>query len=446
MNPLGKLYDCFNLGSTRKTIASNVFWAMLSKITNLLSGLVVGIIVARYLGPEQYGLMNYVISYVFMFQTLSVFGLDNIEIREESKHQDLYNKIIGTSFVIRLITGSISIMLCIGTSLLMEADVTTTLLVAIYSSSIVFNSLIVIRNYFYSLVRNRYVAQAEITRTIICIGIKLLLLLLHAPLLWFIIATALDSLIVGIGFYTAYRHTIGRVSLWTFDAHYAVYLLRESLPLMLTSAAVIIYQRIDQVMIGRLIDKENVGYFSVASRFVEILIYIPMILSQTVSPLLTRARQNSAEEYIRKSQQFMNTSVWASLIASLLMSACAYWVVMLLFGQAYLPAVVILQIMSFKAVSVALSNTAGAMLVIEGLQKYAILRDGLGCIVCITLNLLLLPRYGVVAAGLVAIASNVAAGYLADALIPAYRHLFAMQTKALFTGYRDINPLKIMQR
>lgn len=446
MNPLSKLFDRFKLGSTRKTIASNVFWALLSKMTNLLSGLIVGIIVARYLGPEQYGLMNYVISFVFLFQTLSVFGLDNIEIREESRYLDQYNKIIGTSFGIRLITGAICIILCIGTSLIMEADNTTTLLVAIYSSSIAFNSLIVIRNYFYSLVRNRYVAQAEITRTIICICIKLVLLFLQAPLIWFIIATALDSLIVGIGFYTAYRKTIGKVNLWTFDRKYALYLLKESLPLMLTSAAVIIYQRIDQVMIGRLIDKESVGYFSVASRFVEILIYIPMILSQTVSPLLTRALANSREEFLRKSQQFMNTSVWTSLIAAVAMSLCAYWIIMILFGEAYLPAVVILQIMAFKAVSVALSNTAGAMLVVEGLQKYAILRDGLGCIVCISLNLLLLPCFGVVAAAVVAIASNIAAGYIADALIPAYRHLFVMQTKALLTGFTDINPRKIMNR
>ena len=78
------------------------------------------------------------------------------------------------------------------------------------------------------------------------------------------------------------------------------------------------------------------------------------------------------------------------------------------------------------------------MLVTEGLQRYAFLRDGLGCVVCIVLNYLFLPRYGIMAAAVVAIISNVAAGYLADAFIPAYRHIFVRQTKALAMGWRDL--------
>lgn len=426
------------LSKTQSVIASNLFWAVLGKMTNLLSGLIVGIIVARYLGPEQYGLMNYVMSFVFLFQTFSVFGLDNIEIREESKTGSDYNKIIGTSFGIRLFTSLLCIILCISTCCYMEANVYTTELVAVYSLSIIFNSFVVARNYFYALVRNKYVVQVEIIRTLICMAIKILLLYIGASLMWFIIANVFDMLIVGMGYCVAYRNEIGKITEWRFDKKYAYYLIKESFPLMLTSAAVIVYQRIDQVMIGQIIDKESVGYFSVASRFVEILIYIPMILSQTIAPMLTRALQSSQEEYYDKGQSFMNLSVWSSLCMSVIMSLCSYWIILLLFGETYLSAVPVLQLMSFKAVSVALSYTAGAMLVVEGLQKFAILRDSFGCIVCIILNYFLLPVYGVIAAGLVTIISNIAAGYIADAFIPAYRHLFVMQTKSLLFGWRDI--------
>lgn len=419
---------------------------MAGKMVNLFSSLVVGIIVARFLGPEQYGLMNYVVSYVFLFQTLSVFGLDNIEIREEAKGTYDYNNIIGTSFGIRLITGVICIVLCIVTSYFMDADIYVTALVAIYSVSIILNSFIVARNYFYALVQNQRVVQTEIVRTLICICIKLFLLYIEASLTWFVVALMLDVLIVGVGYCAVYSKEIGSIFDWEFDRSYVPYLLKESFPLMLTSAAVIVYQRIDQVMIGQMIDKESVGYFSVASRFVEILIYIPMILSQTISPVLTRALKESGVEYEKKSQQFMNLSIWCSLAAAITMSLCAYWIIYLLFGEAYLPAVAILQLMSFKAVSVALSNTAGAMLVIEGLQKYAIFRDAFGCVVCVLLNYLLLPTYGVIAAAFVAIASNLAAGYFADAMIPAYRHLFLKQTKALFFGWRDMDYLLVLIR
>ncbi len=412
----------------------------------MLSGLLVGIIVARYLGPEHYGLLNYVISYVFLFMTFASFGLDAIEIREEARQQVPYTTVIGTAFGLKAAFGLLFMVLVIATSWAMEADGYTTLLVAIYSLTIVLNSFSVVRNYFTAIVKNKYIVQAEISRTLIGIVIKIALLLMHASLTWFLAAYMFDFLLLASGYCISYRSQIGSMRQWRFDPEYARFLLRESFPLLLTNAAVIVYQRIDQVMIGQMIDNRSVGYFAVASRFVELLAFIPIMLAQTITPVLVRIREedshNHTNRYSAKSQQFMNLSLWLSIFISAVTSAIAYWLIRYTFGTAYLPAVAVLQIMAFKTASVALSNTAGTMLVTEGLQRFAILRDGFGCIVCVALNYILLPRYGIVAAAFVAIASNVAAGYLADAFIPAYRHLFVSQTKALLFGWHDIIHLK----
>ena len=434
---LNRIINHFHLSRTKEAIVQNLFWAVVGKCVNLLGGLLAGIIVARYLGPEQYGLMNYVISYVFLFQTFALFGLDSIEIREEARGQKSYQTIIGTAFFLKLIFGCCFITLAIITSWLMEADGYTTLLVAIYSLTVVLNSLIVIRNYFTAIVQNEYVVKAEISRTLISIVIKLTLLWIGASLTWFVVAYMFDFILLGTGYVMAYHIKIGFLKEWHFDRDYARFLIKESFPLLLTNAAVIIYQRIDQVMIGNMIDKSSVGFFSVAAKFTEILIFLPMILAQTITPILVLTRERNIKEYQAKAQQFMNFSFWLSLFASAFVSVIAYWLIRYTFGAAYLPAVAVLQVMAFKAASVALSNTAGAMLVIEGLQRWAICRDSIGCVVCIVLNFLLLPRYGVIAAAFVSIASNIAAGYLADAFIPAYRHLFICQTKALIFGWKD---------
>ena len=437
MSLLSRLFQKLHLSKTKEAIVQNLFWAVLGKIVNLFGGLLVGIIVARYLGPEQYGLMNYVISYVFLFQTFALFGLDSIEIREEARGKKPYPTIIGTAFFLKLFFGCCCILTAITTSWLMEADGYTTLLIAIYSLVVVLNSLTVIRNYFTAIVQNEYVVKAEISRTLISIVIKLILLMLDANLTCFITVYMFDFVLLGTGYLVAYQTRIGPLSNWHFDRGYATFLMKESFPLLLTSAAVIIYQRIDQVMIGNMIDKSSVGFFSVAAKFTEVLIFLPMILAQTITPILVQARERSITEYQAKAQQFMNFSFWLSLFASAFVSVIAYWLIRYTFGTAYLPAVAVLQVMAFKAASVALSNTAGAMLVTEGLQRWAICRDGIGCVVCIVLNYLLLPRYGVIAAAFVSIASNIAAGYLADAFIPAYRHLFICQTKTLFFGWKD---------
>ena len=82
---LKRLLKKYVSSSYKQKIYSNLFWSLNGKIVNLLGSLFVGILVTRYLGPEQFGLMNYVISYVMLFQILASFGLDSIEIREEAR-------------------------------------------------------------------------------------------------------------------------------------------------------------------------------------------------------------------------------------------------------------------------------------------------------------------------------------------------------------------------
>lgn len=428
-----------SISDTKRKIFSNLAWAVGGKTINLGGSLVLSILVAQYLGPEEFGLMNYVFSYVFLFQTLASFGLDSIEVREEAKGTTPIPIIMGTAFWLKLCFGALCIFLSIGTAYLMSEDSFTILLIAIYASYIVFNSFVVIRNYFTSIVQNKYIVLSEIFRTFVGIGIKVVLLCLDCSLIWFVAAFAFDWVLLAGGYVSAYRKKGGRLRQWRFSWSYARYMLHESLPLLLTNAAVIVYQRIDQVMIGQLVpDKANVGYFSVAAKFVEVMIFIPATLANTISPILVQVRAQDPPSYKAKSQQFMNISLWISLLASAFVSLISYWVIAYTFGQAYLPAVAILQVLSFKMASTALSNTAGAMIIVEGLQKWVFFRDIMGCIVCVALNYWLLPIYGAIAAAVVAIAANVTAGFLADAIIPAYRHIFRQQTKALLLGWRDL--------
>lgn len=432
----------FNLSENAVKVTKNIGWAVAGKTVSLLGGLLVGILVARYLGPEQYGLMNYVISYVCIFQVFATFGLDSIEIREESRHPEERDVIIGTAFTIKTILAAITLAAVAVSVTITETDSFTRWMIMLYSVSIVLNSLNVIRNHFTSLVWNEYVVKTEISRTVIGALIKIGLLFAKAGLGWFIAVYTFDFVLLASGYCTSYRLKIGRMKLWRFDIKWAKYLVAQSFPLMLTGAAVMIYQRIDQVMIGKMVDPASVGQFSVASKFVEVLIFVPTIIAQTVAPVLIRTREKDDDEYKKKSQVFMNVTIWGSVFMAVVTSLVSYYLVILTFGEKYLPAVAILQILSFKAVSVALSNTAGQLLIIEGLQKYAILRDAFGCLICVIFNLLLIPQFGTAGAAVVAILSNLSAGYIADLFIPQYRHFFKMQSKALLFGWKDIFKIK----
>lgn len=438
MSLFDKIAARFNVSETKLKVFRNLYWAVLGKVVTLLGSLLVGIMVARYLGPEQYGLMNYVISYVALFQVLASFGLDSIEIREESKANDKKDIIIGTAFTLKCIFSLVAMAVVVITALLFEADSFTKAMICMYSFSMLLNSFGVIRNHFTSLVWNEYVVKTEISRTIIGALIKVVLLLLHASLFWFIAATLFDVLLLASGYCVAYSEKIGKISLWRFDKEWAKYLIKQSFPLLLSGAAVIIYQRIDQVMIGNMIDKASVGQFSVASKFVEILIFIPTIMAQTITPVLVRIREKSEEEYERKAQLFMNVTLWVCVIFSVVMSSLSYWMIRWTFGVDYLPAVSVLQVMAFKAVGVALASTSGQLMVIEEIQKNVVFRNIIGSVACVSLNLIFIPWWGIVGSAWVAVLSAFISGWIAHFFIPSYKQIFKNQISAILFGWKDL--------
>ena len=438
MHILDNISNRLNLSPTKRKVIRNIVWAVIGKVVTLLGGLLVGIFVARYLGPEQYGLMSYVLSYIAIFQVLAYFGMDNIEIREESKTPEEKDKIIGTAICLKLIFAVATIGLVALTVCIFEADSFTRWMIMLYSISMIANSFGVIRNYFTSLVWNEYIVKTEITRTFIGAGIKVALLLLHAPLAWFIAATLFDTILIAGGYLVSYRSKIDSIRKWRYDKTIAIYLIKQSFPLLLSGAAVVVYTKIDQVIIRNLLNTESVGYYSVADRFVEICLFIPTILSQTITPILVQSYSENKSEYDQKSQQFMNIMVWSTLILCVVICLIALPMVRYTFGTQYLLSVPILQIMVFKVVGYALAQSSGAMIIVESKQKYTLFRNIIGCGACIVLNYLLIPNFGLKGAAYASILTSLCAGYLSHLIIPQYRYLFTKQTRSLLIGWKDL--------
>lgn len=200
----------------------------------MAGALFVGILVARYLGPSQYGLMNYVISYVTLFTVISNFGLDDIEIRELSKCPDNRNVILGTSFRLRLFFATLAFLMILITLYFYKTDIFTTYMILGYSLVLYTGCFNIIRNYFTSIVKNEYVVKSEIIRTVVGAGIKVLLLWIKAPLEWFIMAVIFDTILVAGGYLISYRKLVGKISEWKYDKKNSIYFIKESFPLVLS--------------------------------------------------------------------------------------------------------------------------------------------------------------------------------------------------------------------
>ena len=409
---------------------------------SLISVLGVGIIVARYLGTEQYGIMNYVISIVAIFQVFADFGLDFIQIREESKNPHLRDKIVGTIFFLKLFFAALTLLAIFITVYIFIEEASIQRYIMLYALSIILNTTWVTRNHFTSMVWNEYVVKTEISRNIIGMLIKIGLVLLHLPLFWFICSLLFDSLLLATGYIISYIKKIDTIKKWSFDKSLAIYMIKQALPLIISGAAIIVYNRIDQMMIGDMIDKSHLGVYSVAVRFTELLIFVPTIIAQTISPMLVEKRKEDLNRYEECSRIFVNVTVSLCILLAVATSLLSYPIVYITFGQAYIGAASVLSILAFKVVGDALSQTSGQLMIVEGIQKYVPIRNIIGCATCIILNLILIKHYGIHGAAYTALITIFVSGTFSNFLIPAYNRIFYKQLKAIFVGWKDIIHIK----
>lgn len=284
--------------------ATNTSWLMAENLLRLVAGLLVGIYVARYLGPAQFGIYSYALAFAALFSAVAKLGLDSIVVRELVKDQTRELWILGTAFWLKLIGAVLAIGSILTALSLMNTDRMTAIYIAIIATGMVFQSLEVVDFYFQSRVLSRYVSLCKLTQLILSTLLKIYGIMTQADLLWFVIITMLDQVTLGLSLFIAFRSRKTGNFLLKFDRLFAKSLLKESWPLIIAGIGVTLYMRIDQLMIEHYLGNEAVGIFSAAVRLSEAVYFIPTIICSSVFPALVAAKQRCEQEYTRKSGAF----------------------------------------------------------------------------------------------------------------------------------------------
>lgn len=395
--------------------AANTSWLMGEKLLRMTMGLFVGIWVARYLGPEQFGLFSYAQSFTFLFAAIATLGLDGIVIRELIKDDGRFNVLMGTAFFLKLIGAVLLFPVLYVAVFFTNNDYFTNLLIFIIASSTIFQSFNVIDFYCQSKVLSKYVAWANSVSLLISSLIKITLILNEAPLVFFAYVVLLDSIILSLGFVFLYFKKIElSVTTWLFDWRVARVLLKDSWPLILSSLVVSIYMKIDQVMIKEIMDVESVGQYAAAVRLSEVWYFIPVTIVGSVFPAIINAKKISIDLYYFRIKKLYTLMIWMAIFIALPMTFLSEYVVFLLYGNDYQLAGKVLTIHIWTGVFVFLGVAFSQYLISENLAMKSFYRTAAGATVNILLNFLLIPYYGIVGAAVATLVGQVVANLLYD--------------------------------
>jgi O-antigen/teichoic acid export membrane protein len=373
----------------------NTGWLFADQIVRMVVGLFVGVWVARYLGPERYGLLSYSVAFVMLFSALASLGLNDIAVRNLVRTPALKNEIIGTAFLLRIMSGLTVFGLTMGGIFIIRpADTLTHWLVGIIAAGSVFQAFDAINFWFQSQVSSKYTVFATNFAFLMVSAVKIVLILRNAPLVAFAWAALAEIAIGSTGLVIAYRVTGHRLKDWHASLTMAGTLLKDSWPLIFSGIVSMIYLRIDQVMLGQMKGSGEVGIYSAAVRLAEVWYFIPMAIYSSVLPGIVEAKFISEDLFYSHLQKLYNLMAMIAYLIAIPVTFLAGWVVVILFGTSYAKAGPMLAVLIWAGLFVNLGVARSAFLNTMNWTRVHFITVFLGSIVNVGLNLLLIPVYG----------------------------------------------------
>jgi PST family polysaccharide transporter len=409
-------------------ILGNTGWLFGDRACRMAIGLFVGVWVARYLGPMKFGIYSYAVALVSLIGFLGALGLDGIVVRDLVKRPSDGREILGTAFCLKFVGGLAgAAIINLIVALIRPGDELTRGIVAILSTGLVFQSLDAIDFWFQSRVRSRYVVIARNGAFVLASLVKVGLIISGASITAFAWASALEVALGVAGLVLAYRSAGESPRAWRWSLSRASSLLQDSWPLILSGIAIMIYTRIDQIMLGEMLGHEVVGIYSAATRISEIWYFIPVAIASSVSPAITEAKKISEGLYYRRLERVFRLMTLVSLSIVIPMTFLSEAVTRLFYGAGYAGAGRILSVHIWAAVFVFLGVAQGPWTLNEGLMRLSLQRAVFGAAANILLNLVLIPRYGGIGAAVATLVSQSLSSFLLNGCDRRTRRIFSLQ-------------------
>jgi O-antigen/teichoic acid export membrane protein len=185
---------------------ANTAWMFSEQILRLVSGLFVGIWVARYLGPERFGLFSYAIAFAALFGSIAKLGLDRVVVRDLVNSPDQRDRYLGTAFWLKMGGALVMFVVVALATQLAANDRTTNLYIFILASGAIFQSFEVVDFYFQSRILSKFVSICKVAQLVVSSLLKICLIFFGANLFWFVLVSLVDQMILALSFYFAYRY------------------------------------------------------------------------------------------------------------------------------------------------------------------------------------------------------------------------------------------------
>ena len=421
-----------------KKYLNNILWIMGDKVTNLGVSFLITVVVARYLGPEEFGLFSYAISVSALFAAAGHMGLSGLVVREIVKKPDERGTTLGTTLGLKLIgMGGGYLLLLLYAGLYEGFSSIEFALLAIAGAVLLLRPFDIVDFWFQAFVQARYVTFARISGLLVSSALKLSFVFFGASVIYFVAANVMQAFVVAAMFLVLYSTKSSiKFSEWSFSWARAKELFGQGWMVYLGSIFAVIYLKVDQVMLRWFEGTESVGIYAVAAQFSEAWYFVPAAIVTSLFPKLIKLREQSQKEFDYRFQQLLDLLFILALVIAVIMTFASEALVTIFFGEHYLESADILVIHIWAALFIFMRAAFSKWILIENVLVFSLITQGIGSGVNVALNYFLIPKYGATGAAFATLISYSFASFFSLFLYSKTRPVFFMMVRSILFLFR----------
>ncbi len=386
--------------------SKNAIWLISGKIIQMILSLFVSILTARYLGPGNFGLINYGTAYTTFFAALCGLGINSVIIKNFIDHPDEQGEAIGSAILMKLTSSILSVIMIIGIVSIIDNDEPLTIIVvALCSIGSIFHIFDTFNYWFQSRYQSKVTAIVTLIAYIVTSVYKIILLVLNKDIRWFAVSTSVDYIVIAVLLYIVYKKFQGPKLKFSFRK--SKELISVSYNYILSIMMIAIYGQTDKLMLKQFLGENEVGYYSTAVSICSMWTFVLQALIDSIYPTILRLHATDKEGFNKKNRQLYAIVFYVSCFVSIGFMIFGDWGISVLYGAAYAPAGLPLKIITWYTAFSYLGVARNAWIVSEGKQKYLKYMYLSAAIINIILNLILIPIMSTAGAALASLITQI---------------------------------------
>ncbi len=429
-------------------IISNIGWIFFDKIFRLLVGMLVSVWIARYLGPDEFGILNYAVLFPTIFVSVAGFGLTNtliVDFVSANNDPEKQHQLVQTGLLIKLVMGTLAYIASCSLNYVLNSEKTVLFqLINFTSLVLILQSSDVIETYFQSQTKAKTSVIIKLIAFAIASILRTYALIARESIFFLIIINIVELSIAYILIIVIYQKKIASIFFnirKNIKLGFIQQLVIVAWPIMFTEFFVFVYMRVDQFMLEAMSTSKELGLYGAALRLSETWYFIAGAITTSFYPKIASSWHTNKEKFYNQYQDLLNVLTYISIALAAFVSIFAKQLIKLLYGQQFVEAGIILSIHIWAGIFVFTGIGTNSLMIIKNLQKFVLFKTIVGATLNIGLNLWLIPKYGALGASVATLIAYSIQAYVLNLLQKDAHIVFKLQSKSFVNFITFQNPV-----